>query len=376
MTFLRAFFRNRGAAIGLVILLLVGLMAATAPMVFPFSPWDMQGAPFAPPGEEGFWLGSDSLGRDVAADIAYGSYVSLLVGAVSTAAALAFGVVLGGLAGYAGGWVDDAIMRFTEFFQTVPSFILAVVLVAIFTPSITSIVVAIAIVSWPPVARVVRAEFMTLRTREFVQAAEVLGRSRFAIVFREILPNALSPIIVLASLMVASAILLESALSFLGLGDPEPDVLGLHDRRRPQRHPARLVDERVPRRGAVPDRPGAEPGRRRPERRAEPAFGAPAVSLLAIEGLTVALPRGADRPHAVKDVSLHPGSGRGAVHRRRKRLRQVGVGRSAHRAAAARPARHGGPHRVRGARTCAVPPPLPRCARCAAPASAPCSRNR
>jgi peptide/nickel transport system permease protein len=128
--------------------------------------------------------------------------------------------VLGALAGYAGGWVDDVIMRFTEFFQTVPSFILAVVLVAIFTPSVASIVVSIAIVSWPPVTRVVRAEFMTLRTREFVQAAEVLGRSRFSIVFREILPNALSPIIVLASLMVASAILLESALSFLGLGDP------------------------------------------------------------------------------------------------------------------------------------------------------------
>jgi peptide/nickel transport system permease protein len=220
MSVLRAFFRNRGAAVGLVILLLVGVMAATAPIVFPFSPWDMQGAPFAPPGEEGFWLGSDSLGRDVAADIAYGSYVSLLVGAVSTAAALALGVVLGALAGYAGGWVDDVVMRFTEFFQTVPSFILAVVLVAIFTPSLTSIVAAIAIVSWPPVTRVVRAEFMTLRTREFVQAAEVLGRSRAAIVFREILPNALSPIIVLASLMVASAVLLESALSFLGLGDP------------------------------------------------------------------------------------------------------------------------------------------------------------
>jgi peptide/nickel transport system permease protein len=220
VTFLRAFFRNRGAAVGLVILLLVGIMAATAPLVFPFSPWDMQGAPFAPPGEEGFWLGSDSLGRDVAADIAYGAWVSLLVGAVSTAASLVLGVVLGALAGYAGGWVDDVIMRFTEFFQTVPSFILAVVLVAIFTPSVASIVVSIAIVSWPPVTRVVRAEFMTLRTREFVQAAEVLGRSRFSIVFREILPNALSPIIVLASLMVASAILLESALSFLGLGDP------------------------------------------------------------------------------------------------------------------------------------------------------------
>ncbi len=218
--FARAFLRNRGAVVGLVILLLVFAMAALAPVLFPFSPWDMQGAPFSPPGEDGFLLGTDSLGRDVAADIAYGAHVSLLIGAVSTVAAVTFGVVLGALAGYLGGVVDDIIMRLTEFFQTVPSFILAVVLVAIFTPSLLSIVVAIAVVSWPPVTRVVRAEFMTLRTREFVQAAEVLGRSRFAIAFREILPNALSPIIVLGSLMVASAILLESALSFLGLGDP------------------------------------------------------------------------------------------------------------------------------------------------------------
>jgi peptide/nickel transport system permease protein len=219
-TFLRAFCRNRGAVAGLVILALVMIVAALAPVLFPFSPWDMQGAPFAPPGEEGFLLGSDSLGRDVAADIAYGTQISLLIGAVSTVVSLIFGVVLGAVAGYAGGVIDDAIMRLTEFFQTVPSFILAVVVVAIFTPSLMSIVAAIAIVSWPPVTRVVRAEFMTLRNREFVQAAEVLGRSRTAIVFREILPNALSPIIVLASLMVASAILLESALSFLGLGDP------------------------------------------------------------------------------------------------------------------------------------------------------------
>jgi peptide/nickel transport system permease protein len=218
--FARAFLRNRGAVVGLVILLLVFLLAALAPVLFPFSPWDMQGAPFSPPGEDGFLLGTDSLGRDVAADIAYGAHVSLLIGAVSTVAAVTFGVVLGALAGYLGGAVDDVIMRLTEFFQTVPSFILAVVLVAIFTPSLLSIVIAIAVVSWPPVTRVVRAEFMTLRTREFVQAAEVLGRSRFAIAFREILPNALSPIIVLGSLMVASAILLESALSFLGLGDP------------------------------------------------------------------------------------------------------------------------------------------------------------
>jgi peptide/nickel transport system permease protein len=220
VTFWRRFARNLGAMAGLAILLLVGLMAVLAPVIYPFSPWEMRGIPFMPPGEAGFLLGSDSLGRDVAAGIAHGALVSFLVGGVSTVAALALGVTLGAVAGYGGGWVDDAIMRFTEFFQTIPSFVLAVVLVAIFTPSIASIVVAIAVVSWPPVTRVVRAEFLSLRSREFVQAAEVLGRSRIAIMVTEILPNALSPIIVLASLMVATAILLESSLSFLGLGDP------------------------------------------------------------------------------------------------------------------------------------------------------------
>jgi peptide/nickel transport system permease protein len=218
--FFGTFLRNRGAAVGLAVLALVGVAAATAGLLFPYSPWDMRGAPFMPPGEMEFLLGSDSLGRDVAAGIAYGARVSLLIGAVSTVVAVLLGITLGAVAGYAGGVVDDAIMRFTEFFQTVPSFMLAVVLVAIFSPSIGSIVAAIAIVSWPPVARVIRAEFRSRRSREFVHAAEVLGRSRTAIVFRVILPNALSPIIVLASLMVASAILLESGLSFLGLGDP------------------------------------------------------------------------------------------------------------------------------------------------------------
>ena len=218
--FLRVFARNHGAVIGVVVLVLVAILAATASFLFPFSPWDMRGAPFIPPGEMDFLLGSDSLGRDVAAGIAYGARVSLLIGAVSTVVAVLIGVTLGALAGYAGGLIDDAVMRFTEFFQTIPNFLLAVVLVAIFSPSLGSIVAAIAIVSWPPVARVIRAEVLSLRTREFVQAAEVLGRSRISIICREILPNALSPLIVLASLMVASAILLESGLSFLGLGDP------------------------------------------------------------------------------------------------------------------------------------------------------------
>lgn len=220
IAFWKAFARNRGAVVGLVLLVLVIATGVLAPVIFPFSPWEMRGVPFVGPGEMGFLLGSDSLGRDVAAGIAHGANVSLMVGAVSTVVALVIGVSLGAIAGYAGGWVDDLVMRFTEFFQTIPSFVFAVVLVAIFTPSLSSIVVAIAVVSWPPVTRVVRAEFLSLRTREFVQAAEVLGRSRAAIILQEILPNALSPIIVLASLMVATAILLESSLSFLGLGDP------------------------------------------------------------------------------------------------------------------------------------------------------------
>ncbi len=218
--FWRRFRRNRGAVVGLAILMLVFAMAGLAPVLYPGSPWDMATAPFVPPGEEGMLLGSDSLGRDVAAGIAHGARISLMVGAVSTIAALSIGVTLGAVAGYLGGVMDDAVMRFTEFFQTIPSFVFAILLVAIFTPTIGSVVFAIAVVSWPPVARVVRAEFLSLRSREFVQAAEVLGKSRLSIVLTDILPNALSPIVVLSSLMVASAILLESALSFLGLGDP------------------------------------------------------------------------------------------------------------------------------------------------------------
>ncbi|MBR0642285.1 ABC transporter permease [Plastoroseomonas hellenica] len=220
MDFWRRFRRNRGAVVGLCILVLVLLLSATASLLFPDSPWDMAAAPFMPPGEMGMLLGSDSLGRDVAAGIAHGARISLLVGAVSTAAALCIGVTLGAIAGYAGGIIDDVVMRFTEFFQTIPSFVFAILLVAIFSPSIGSIVFAIAVVSWPPVARVVRAEVLSLRSREFVQAAQILGKAPLAIVLTDVLPNALSPIIVLSSLMVATAILTESALSFLGLGDP------------------------------------------------------------------------------------------------------------------------------------------------------------
>lgn len=211
--------RNKGAVVGLALLALVVVLALAAPLAFPASPWEMTGPPFQRPLGE-FLLGTDMLGRDVLSGIVHGARVSLMVGVVSTVVAVSLGIAFGALAGYFGGAVDDALMRFTEFFQTIPSFVFAIVLVAIFRPSIVSIVAAIAIVSWPPVARLVRGEFLTLRRREFVQAAVVIGESHLKIILGQILPNAMSPVIVMASLMIASAILLESALSFLGLGDP------------------------------------------------------------------------------------------------------------------------------------------------------------
>jgi peptide/nickel transport system permease protein len=221
MTGLRAFARNRGALIGAALLLILVAVALLGPMLYPTDPWRMVQRPFMAPLEiDGFLLGTDTLGRDITAGIIHGARVSLLIGLVSTAVALLIGVPLGAIAGYFGGLVDDAAMRFTEIFQTIPSFALAIVLVAILQPSLSSIVLAIGIVSWPPVARLVRGEVLSLRTREYVQAAITVGQSTSRIIFTQVLPNALAPIIVMASLMVATAILLESSLSFLGLGDP------------------------------------------------------------------------------------------------------------------------------------------------------------
>ncbi|WP_407518663.1 ABC transporter permease [Methylobacterium oryzisoli] len=218
---LGAFLRHPGAVIGLLILVLVVAAALLAPVLYPASPWRMVQRPFVPPFTlDRVPLGTDALGRDIAAGLMHGASVSLLVGLVSTLAALLIGVPIGALAGYYGGRVDDLLMRFTELFQTIPSFALAIVLVAILQPALSSLILAIALVSWPPVTRLVRGEVLSLRSREYVQAAVVTGQTTFTILRREILPNTLSPIVVLASLMVATAILLESSLSFLGLGDP------------------------------------------------------------------------------------------------------------------------------------------------------------
>ncbi|MFJ3047872.1 ABC transporter permease [Herbaspirillum chlorophenolicum] len=218
--FFRRFAANRGALAGLVLLGIVVLVACLASFWYEESPWAMVAQPLLPPfTEAGYPLGTDMLGRDLAAGLAYGARVSLMIGLISTLVAVLFGIVVGALAGYNGGRIDDLLMRCTEFFQTIPQLAMAMVLVAIFKPSLYSIVGAIAVVSWPPVARLVRSEFMTLKQREFVQAAIVIGQTPARIIVTQILPNAASPIIVTASLMTATAILTESALSFLGLGD-------------------------------------------------------------------------------------------------------------------------------------------------------------
>lgn len=221
MNFLKRFARNRGAVIGILILLAVVAFAILAPTLYPQSPWRPVARPFlAPFVNERFPLGTDTLGRNLAAGLVHGARVSLMIGVVSTLVALVIGVPLGAIAGYAGGFVDDALMRFTEFFQTIPSFALAIVLVAILQPQLGSIVLAIGVVSWPPVARLVRGEVLSLRSREYVQAAVTIGQSTPRIIFSQVLPNTIAPIIVMGSLMIGSAILLESSLSFLGLGDP------------------------------------------------------------------------------------------------------------------------------------------------------------
>ncbi len=219
--FLLAYLRSPPAVIGLLLLLVVVAMALSADWMFPRDPLSLAGRPLQWPGaNQRFPLGTDNSGRDIAAQIFHGARVSLLIGVVATSIAVGLGIFIGALAGYHGGWVDDALMRVTEAFQTLPNFLLLLVLVAVFGSDITTVTVAVGAVSWPAPARLTRAEFLTLRNREFVQACRTLGMGDARIIFREILPNALPPVIVSATAGMAGAILLESALAFLALSDP------------------------------------------------------------------------------------------------------------------------------------------------------------
>lgn len=213
--------RNRAALLGLVLLAVVLLMAATAGLVEPIDPLRRAGEPLVAPFTN--WatpFGTDQLGRDILAGVFHGARTSLLIGVVSTVLAISIGIMVGSVAGYFGGRIDDVLMRITEAFQTIPNFVLLLALVAILGSTLQNMIIAIGLVSWTSPARLVRAEFLSLRTREFVEAARNLGVGDASIIFREMLPNALPPVIVFASIIMAVSILLESALAFLGLGDP------------------------------------------------------------------------------------------------------------------------------------------------------------
>ncbi|MBA6116243.1 ABC transporter permease [Pseudomonas sp. NC26] len=216
------FLAQRSAVVGALWLLLLSALALAAPWITSSSPWEMAAQPMLGPLQApGHWLGTDLLGRDLYSGLLYGARVSLAVAALTSLATLLVGLLVGAVAGYFGGWLDGVLMRLAEFFQIIPQLVLAVILVAILEPSLGSIVLAISLVAWPAVARLVRAEFLSLRQREFVQAARVLGQSPLAIVFQQILPNAVAPLLVTLTFVMATAILTEAALAFLGLGDPE-----------------------------------------------------------------------------------------------------------------------------------------------------------
>lgn len=218
---LKRFLRHPSGVIGAILLLFVVLMALTAPLLFPESPWKMVARPNTWPfSRPGLPLGTDSMGRNLLASLMYGARVSLLVGLAAAVAAAIVGTIVGAVSGYYGGRIGDFLMRLTDAMQTVPSFLAAILIVGVIGPSLGTIVAAIAIVSWPMVARLVRAEFLRLRGLDFVQSCLVMGMSDTRIIVTQILPNCLSPIFVSTSLLVATAIIIESGLSFLGLGDP------------------------------------------------------------------------------------------------------------------------------------------------------------
>lgn len=215
--------RHSMLALGLGLVLIMSLAALAAPLLAPYDPNMPHDAIFAPPSSE-FWLGTDRLGRDIFSRLLYGGRVSLWVGFVAVGISTLTGVVLGLVSGYFRGWVDELIMRVVDVMLCFPSFFLILSVIAFLEPSLTNIMIVIGLTSWMGVARLVRAETLSLREREFVDAARLAGCSTPYILWRHILSNALAPVLISATLGVAGAILVESSLSFLGLGVQPPEA--------------------------------------------------------------------------------------------------------------------------------------------------------
>ena len=220
--FWRTFSRNQLALCGgVVVMILVGL-AVLAPALAPWDPNRPDTRKILMPPSSSHWLGTDPLGRDVLSRVLYGSRVSLAVGFVSVGIAVAIGVMLGAAAGYYGGTVDNVMMRLVDLMLVFPRFFLLLAVLAFLRPSIWTIMTVIGLTGWMGVARLVRAEFLTLREREFVIWSESVGAGALRIIFRHILPNAIAPILVAMTLGIPAAILTEAGLSFLGLGVQPP----------------------------------------------------------------------------------------------------------------------------------------------------------
>jgi peptide/nickel transport system permease protein len=217
--------RNKGAILGLITLVSLLIMAIFTPALATHDPAAITRGSFDPP-SSGHFLGSDDLGRDIYSQIIHGARVTVLVGFLSALVATAIGVLVGGVAGYFRGVTDDVLMRITELFLVTPRFFLVLVAVAILGPNVWNVILVISLFSWPATARLVRGEFLSLRTRDYVDAARVAGSAHPRIIFRHMLPNALPPIVIAGSLQVGQAILLEAGISFLGLGDPQAHSWG------------------------------------------------------------------------------------------------------------------------------------------------------
>ena len=214
------FRQNHAAMTALVLLSLIVLGAIFGPMLYPIDPFEMVWSPFSPPGVDGFILGTDYLGRDLLAAIINGARVSILIGLSAAFVSVFIGVSIGAVAGFYRGWVEEVLMRITEFFQVLPTLLFSMVIVALFGSSLMMITFSIGVVSWTAVARITRSEYLRIRELEYVMASRACGSTDAKLIFKVILPNALPPIIVQAALMVGSAILFEAGLSFLGLTDP------------------------------------------------------------------------------------------------------------------------------------------------------------
>lgn len=211
---------SKTSVFGLIIVTLFAVTAIAAPVLSPQDPARLiVGERFEAPNSR-FPFGTDDLGRDLLSRVIYGARIAFQVGIFGAISSAILGIIIGSAAGYFGGRLDDLLMRVTEFFLIIPSFFLALVIASIFGSTIWIVIFIIAIVYWPSTARIVRAQFLSLKEQDFVKAARAIGSSNFTIVFSEILPNALAPVIVATSLQMASAILLEASLSFIGVGDP------------------------------------------------------------------------------------------------------------------------------------------------------------